>query len=196
MASSKRDIIAYHEAGHAIVGLCQGLRFSRIYIGDASGQVVFDTQWGEDEVLQDRDTLDRYALMLLAGAAAEWRHSDTVQGATGDIAALCWLVSRARERGTAPRPDRWRRTTAEVAHHWGVIEALADELDHHSTPVADPRMILLQYPHLGTIVKELTGEQSERCWPKASRRPHPRLGPLGENGQSGDSSMPIDSLAS
>jgi len=33
------------EAGHAAVGHSQGLTFGVIYVGDASGQIVFAEQW-------------------------------------------------------------------------------------------------------------------------------------------------------
>jgi hypothetical protein len=156
MNARRREAIAYHEAGHAVVGHSQGLRFSRIYLGNVSGQVVFDDQWNEDAVLADADLLDCYALMLLAATAAELRHSGTVVGATGDIAALNWLLCRARERGTVPRPDRWRRADAEAARHWPAIEAVADELIHRSTPVADLSTLLAQHPDLGSTVDEVS----------------------------------------
>jgi hypothetical protein len=152
-----RDAIAYHEAGHAVVGHAQGLRFSRVYVGDAGGRVVFDDQWSEEAVLGDAGLLDRYALMLLAATSAEVRHSGTVVGATGDIVALAWLLRRARERGTSPRPDRWRRADAEVGRHWPAIEAVADELTHRGTPAEDLSTLLRQDPHLGTTVSEVRG---------------------------------------
>ena len=158
-AVQARDTIAYHEAGHAVVGHAQGLSFSRIYLGDASGQVIFDDQWSEDAVLGDPDLLDRYAMMLLAATAAEWRQNGAVVGATGDLAALSWLLGRARERGTVPRPDRWRRAEAETARSWAAIELVAEELARRSTPVAEVADLLNRYPHLGTSVDELTGAQ-------------------------------------
>jgi hypothetical protein len=153
----RRDAIAYHEAGHAVVGHVQGLRVGRIYIGDASGHVVFDDQWSEDAVLGDPDVLDRYALMLLAGTSAEWRRAGMVVGATGDLAALTWLLRRAAERGTVPRPDRWRRADAEAARRWPAIEAVADELAHRGRPAANLPGLLARYPELGTAVDEVTG---------------------------------------
>jgi hypothetical protein len=153
----RRDAIAYHEAGHAVVGHAQGLRFSRIYLGDASGRVVFDDQWSEDTVLGDAELLDRYALMLLAATSAEFRHTGTVVGATGDMAALTWLLRRARDRGTVPRHDRWRRADAEAARHWPAIATVADELAHRSTPAANLATLLARHPDLGTTVDEVTG---------------------------------------
>jgi hypothetical protein len=153
----RRDAIAYHEAGHAVIGHAQGLRFSRIYLGDAGGRVVFDDQWSEDAVLADPALLDRYALMLLAATSAELRHTGTVVGATGDIATLAWLLERARDRGTVPRDGRWRRADAEAAQHWPAIAAVADELAHRSRPAADPAAVLARYPDLGTTVDEVSG---------------------------------------
>src|SRR5919201_355498 len=153
----RRETMAYHEAGHAVVGHAQGLRFSRIYVGDSSGRVVFDDQWSEDAVLADAALLDRYALMLLAGTAAEWRRTGTVVGATGDVVALIWLLRRARDGGTVPRPDRWRRADAATARHWPAIVAVADELVHRSRPVADMATLLARHPELGTSVGEVTG---------------------------------------
>lgn len=157
LIAPRRDVIAYHEAGHAVVGHVMGLRFSRIYVGSASGQIIFDEEWSEDAVLEDPALLDCYALMLLAATAAEWRHTGTVLGATGDIAALSWLIRSAKARGTLPMADRWRRANAEAARHWPAIEALADELAHRGTPVADQSALLLSHPHLGTPVEEVTG---------------------------------------
>jgi hypothetical protein len=160
----RRDAIAYHEAGHAVVGHGQGLRFSRIYIGDAGGRVVFEDQWSEDAVLGDAELLDRYALMLLAATSAELRHTGTVVGATGDIAALTWLLRRARDRGTVPRRDRWRRADAEAARRWPAIAAVADELAHRSTPVANPASLLARHPDLGTAVDEVTGIRARQLF--------------------------------
>jgi hypothetical protein len=157
VSAPRRDAIAYHEAGHAVIGHAHGLRFSRIYLGDASGQVVFDHQWSEEAVLRDAELLDHYALMLLAATSAEWRRTGTVVGATGDVATLAWLLRRAADRGTVPRPDRWRRADAETARHWPAIAVVADELAYGSTPVADLSNLLARQPELGTVVDEVTG---------------------------------------
>src|SRR5207244_1000445 len=111
----------------------------------------------EGAVIGDPDLLDRYGLMLLAGAAAEWRHAGMVRGAIGDVAALCWLLAGARRCGTVPRPDRWRRAEAEVARHWRAIEAVAGELEHRSRPVTGATADLAQHLHLGSVVAEVTG---------------------------------------
>jgi hypothetical protein len=167
----RRDAIAYHEAGHAVVGHAQGLRFSRIYIGDAGGRVVFDHQWSEDTVLGDAELLDRYALMLLAATSAEFRHTGTVVGASGDIVALTWLLRRARERGAVPRSDRWRRADAEAVRHWPAITAVADELAYRSTPVADPATLLAQHPDLGAPVGEVTGARAQQLFERRQGQP-------------------------
>ena len=140
-----------------MVGHTQGLRFSRIYVGDVGGRVDFDDQWSEDAVLGDAELLDRYALMLLAATSAEFRHTGTVVGATGDVAALAWLLRRARDRGTVPRRDRWRRADAETVRHWPTIAAVADELAYRSRPTANLATLLARHPDLGTTVDEVTG---------------------------------------
>ena len=169
MNAPPRESIAYHEAGHAVVGHAQGLRFSRIYLGAVGGQVIFDDQWSEGAVVADPDLLDRCALMLLAGAAAEWRHARTVPGAIGDVAALCWLLAGARRRGTVPRPARWRRAEAEVARHWPAIEAVVEELEHRSRPLRATATELAQYPHLGSVVAEVTGARVRRMLAPGTR---------------------------
>jgi hypothetical protein len=156
----RRDAIAYHEAGHAAVGHHYGLRVEHIYFGDLGGQVIFDDEWSDDAVLGDPDLLDRYVLMLLAGPCAEWRHTGTVEGATGDLAALTWLLRSARQHGTTPMSDRWRRTTTEVTRHWRGIAAVADELAHWSTSIEDPPALLVQQQHLGVGVREVTGDRA------------------------------------
>src|SRR5687767_12599288 len=106
---SARDQIAYHEAGHAAVGHSQGLTFGVIYIGDASGQVIFDDQWKREAVIRDAALLDRYGLMLLAGGYAEQRHSGVVVGAQLDVETLERMLGEASQRGTVSTADLCRR---------------------------------------------------------------------------------------
>jgi hypothetical protein len=157
---ARRDLIAYHEAGHAVVGHHQGLTFGVIYIGDVGGEVLFDAQWSADEVLGNADLLDRYDLMLLASAYVEQRCLGTVVGADSDIDTLERMIEVAEERGVEPRADLWRRAEQQVAEHWGEIDALAGELIHRSTPVADLADVLGSYPDLGSSVDELTGARA------------------------------------
>jgi hypothetical protein len=157
-----RAQIAYHEAGHAVVGLAQGLTFGVIYLGDASGQVIFDEQWHAEEVVRDPAVLDRYALMLLAGGYAEQRYANRVLGAQDDVGVLRRMTRAARRRGTAPRSDPWGRAAQQVDAHWPAIEALADELVRRSRPVDDPASVLAAYPHLGRTVDQTTGPRARR----------------------------------
>jgi hypothetical protein len=152
-----RALIAYHEAGHAAVGHCQGLTFSVIYLGDASGQVVFDEQWDREAVVRDATLLDRYGLMLLAGGHAEQRHAGGVFGARHDAETLERMLWEARQRGTVPTADLWRRAERLVAAQWPAIASLAEELLGRSVPVADPADLLLHYPSLGHTVAETSG---------------------------------------
>ena len=142
MTGSARDLIAYHEAGHAAIGHGQGLTFGVIYVGDASGQVIFDAQWEREAVVRDADLLDRYGLMLLAGRHAEQRHSGEVLGAQQDDETLERMLREARAWGPLPRAALWQRAEQQVAEHWPGIEALADELSHWSGPVSDDADVL------------------------------------------------------
>jgi hypothetical protein len=170
MNVSARDLIAYHEAGHAAIGHSQGLTFGVIYIGDASGQVIFDDQWEREAVVQDADLLDRYGLMLLAGRHAEQRHSGAVVGALRDDETLERMLREARTWGTLPRAGLWRRAEEQVAAHWSGIEALADELSHWSAPVANDAEVLAELPYMGTTVAETGGARARAILDDAEAR--------------------------
>jgi hypothetical protein len=152
-----RDLIAYHEAAHAAIGHHQGLTFDVIYVGDASGQIIFDEQWEREAVVRDAALVDRYGLMLLAGGHAEQRHFGGVRGARQDDEILARMQWEARQRGTVLASQLWRRAEQQVAEQWAAIEALADELAHWSAPIADAEAVLAQYPYLGTIVAATSG---------------------------------------
>jgi hypothetical protein len=162
LGRDRRELIAYHEAAHAVVGHRQGLTFSAIYVGDAGGQVLFDRQWSPEEVVRDPALLDRYGLMLLAAAYAEQRHAGRVVGVEQDIEILERMLDAARARGTAARPDLWRRTETQVAEQWPAIAALADELVHRSRQPTNVGEILAEYPHLGRAVRETTGARARK----------------------------------
>src|SRR5687768_9312056 len=157
MTGSARDLIAYHEAGHAAIGHSQGLTFAVIYVGDVSGQVIFDEQWEREAVVREAELLDRYGLMLLAGGHAEQRYAGGVLGAQQDAETLERMLREARTRGTRPKPGLWERAERAVAEDWPAIAALADELAHRSSPVADAAVVRAQYPHLGRSVAETVG---------------------------------------
>jgi hypothetical protein len=170
MSVSARDLIAYHEAGHAAIGHSQGLTFGVIYVGDASGQVIFDDQWEREAVVRDPGLLDRYGLMLLAGQHAEQRHSGGVLGAQQDDDTLERMLREARTWGTVPRADLWRRAEQQVAEHWSGIEALADELSHWSAQVPNDAHVLAQLPYLGTTVAETGGARARAILDDAEAR--------------------------
>jgi hypothetical protein len=176
---ARRELIAYHEAGHAVVGHHQGLTFGVIYIGDAGGQVLFDEQWTADEVLGDPQLLDRYGLMLLAAACAEERCVGSVVGAESDVDTIGRMIVVARERGTHPRVDSWRRAEEQVVEHWREIDLLAGELIHRSTPVADLAEVLANNPDLGSTVDELTGAQARGVLSRNPVAGIPRVPPAG-----------------
>jgi hypothetical protein len=156
----RRALIACHEAAHAVVGHRQGLTFSAIYVGDAGGQVLFDSQWPPEKVVRDPALLDRYGLMLLAAAYAEHRWAGRVVGVEEDIEILERMLDEARLRGTVPRPDLWRRAEREVAELWSAIAALADELAHRASRPANPAEVIAAYPHLGARIRETSGPRA------------------------------------
>jgi hypothetical protein len=170
MNATARDLIAYHEAGHAAIGHSQGLTFGVIYVGDASGQVIFDDQWEREAVVRDADLLDRYGLMLLAGGHAEQRLCGGVRGAQRDGETLERMLREARSWGTLPRAGLWRRAEEQVAEHWPGIEALADELSHWSAPVPNDAEVLVQLPYLGSTVAETGGARARAILDDAEAR--------------------------
>ena|SRR5579884_1586241 len=157
---ARRELIAYHEAGHAVVGHHQGLTFGVVYVGDVGGQVLFDAQWKAEDVLHDPDLLDRYGLMLLAPVYVEQRRRSGVLGAGSDVATLARMIGVAERTGVEPRADVWERAERQVAERWDDIEALADELIHRSSPVEDLAAVLASYPELGRSVDELMGARA------------------------------------
>jgi hypothetical protein len=168
-----RAVIACHEAGHAAVGHHAGLTFSAIYVGDASGQVVFDDQWDRETVVRDADLLDRYGLMLLAGGHAEQRGFGSVRGAGRDGEALTGMLRDARAYGTHPRPDLWRRSEQQVAEHWAGVAALADELELQGEPVADLASVVAEHPYLGEDVTATSGARARQILDDGKDTPRP-----------------------
>ncbi|TAK24402.1 MAG: hypothetical protein EPO26_06145 [Chloroflexota bacterium] len=158
--SSARGLIAFHEAGHAAVGHSLGLTFGVIYVGDASGQIIFDEQWDREMVVHDADLLDRYGLMLLAGGHAEQRYVGGVFGAQRDGEILERMLAEARRRGTMPIANLWQRAERQVAERWTAIEALADELENRGAPISNLAEVLTQYPYLGRIVAGTSGARA------------------------------------
>jgi hypothetical protein len=74
-----REVVAHHEAGHAVAAYVLGVNLHRISIvsdGDAAGQVIHDYGCNMNEAIYEDDgirqwALERSAIVSLAGEAAQ-----------------------------------------------------------------------------------------------------------------------------
>ena len=99
MAASKRELVAYHEAGHAIVGAIHNYDFVRkvsiVPRGAAGGVTLFQPQEDDDGMLQTKDYYIAQIRVALGGRAAEdvvYGPSMVSTGASGDLARVYVLA--------------------------------------------------------------------------------------------------------
>jgi cell division protease FtsH len=99
MAVSKRELVAYHEAGHAIIGAIHKYDFVRkvsiVPRGDAGGVTFFQPQDDDDGMLQSKDYYIAQIRVALGGRAAEevvYGPSMVSTGASGDLARVYELA--------------------------------------------------------------------------------------------------------
>ena len=99
MAASKRELVAYHEAGHAIVGAIHNYDFVRkvsiVPRGAAGGVTFFQPQEDDDGMLQTKDYYIAQIRVALGGRAAEdvvYGPSMVSTGASGDSARVYVLA--------------------------------------------------------------------------------------------------------
>ena len=99
MAASKRELVAYHEAGHAIVGAIHNYDFVRkvsiVPRGAAGGVTFFQPQEDDDGMLQTKDYYIAQIRVALGGRAAEdvvYGPSMVSTGASGDLARVYVLA--------------------------------------------------------------------------------------------------------
>ena len=99
MAVSKRELVAYHEAGHAIVGAIHNYDFVRkvsiVPRGEAGGVTFFQPQDDDSGVLQTKDYYIAQLRVALGGRAAEevvYGPSMVSTGASGDLARVYELA--------------------------------------------------------------------------------------------------------
>lgn len=139
-----KDIIAYHEAGHAVVGWALKVRFSHISVHDFGGKVtgtaINEYSWNPDFMsTSDWTLIEKKALILLAGEAAE-RGYNELRGedvhdeylSVHDLRELNELLERFGPH-TCPPIDMSEKalrvkTDELIGEHWHRIEALAKEL--------------------------------------------------------------------
>jgi hypothetical protein len=143
MQASARDrIIAFHEAGHAVVGWRVGLWPRTISIapsGDAAGHV--EHKLGIDPVeLECRsphrlmNAVTKNIMVSLAGEIAQRRHDPRsvrrYQGRSDRLNAARLASSVGAEGEEAAAMLRWLalRTEKVIAGHWRFVERVADTL--------------------------------------------------------------------
>jgi len=92
MAASKRELVAYHEAGHAIIGALHNYDFVRkvsiVPRGDAGGVTFFQPQDEEASMLQTKDYYIAQLRVALGGRVAEeivYGSELVSTGASGDL---------------------------------------------------------------------------------------------------------------
>jgi hypothetical protein len=143
MQASKRDrIVAFHEAGHAVVGWRVGLwprGVSIVSSGDAAGHV--EHKLGIDPVeLECRspyrlmNAVTKNIMVSLAGEIAQRRHDPRsvrrYQGRSDRLHAAHLAAAVGAEGEEAEAMLRWLalRTEKVVAGHWRFVERVADTL--------------------------------------------------------------------
>ena len=99
MASAKRELVAYHEAGHAIVGALHRYDFVRkvsiVPRGEAGGVTFFQPQNDDDGYLHTKDYYIAQLRVALGGRAAEevvYGKDKVSTGASGDLARVYELA--------------------------------------------------------------------------------------------------------
>lgn len=99
MAASKRELVAYHEAGHAIIGAIHNYDFVRkvsiVPRGDSGGVTFFQPQDDDDGMLQTKDYYIAQIRVALGGRAAEdvvYGPTMVSTGASGDLARVYELA--------------------------------------------------------------------------------------------------------
>jgi hypothetical protein len=122
-----RERAAYHEAGHAVVGLQCGARLRFVQVDEgAAGQCIFE-----------RSTLtgDRAIRTAMAGPAAEYMHahpeadSFTLADCNASTGDLCdvddYCASFPPEEGQRMREQHWAVARGILMSRWGDVQALA-----------------------------------------------------------------------
>ena len=143
--NTNKDIVAYHEAGHAVITRALNEPLYHIDVGDFKGKVIGGTA---PEYFYDPDTMSKSdwikiqkkALILLAGEEAErafyeWYELDCDEFLSGyDRSRLSDLLMKFGESSCPPLDiDMSTKTLKKqasdlVAKHWNQIEVLAKEL--------------------------------------------------------------------
>lgn len=121
-----RKALAYHEAGHAVVGYALGLEIEQVTIVPSHGSLgrCRYQGWDEEEAAEDIETA---LLVLLAGAGAEEIAMQAPSRSADLSKARDLALAQGRSEAEADEQmDRVRsRVTGFLKHHWPVVKALA-----------------------------------------------------------------------
>ena len=130
--SDEREVIAYHEAAHAVISMKLGYKCLYVTIipdGDRAGHVCC-----EDPMIVGQDNKIEHALkVLIAARLAEGKHAGSTSWSDSDdrVRATNLALSatdRDAERAEALINQVIGETRELVEEHWSDIEALARQL--------------------------------------------------------------------
>ena len=177
------DLLAIHEAGHAVVALALGLRIVAVSITDATGTADFAPL--RPKVIHGKPTtrllraLDIYGQICLAGPTAElWSDPNAFNledydwpDTGGDVEPWAQDVTEVMRLSAKLGTPDWframaRKTRERVEQHWSAIETVADALLRQGT-LAEDELLTLVGDELG--VKRKNG-------PLGRRAPSPHRG--------------------
>lgn len=144
-----REIVAYHEAGHAVAARMLELAVVCITIqpsDDAAGHVVHDYGCNMNEIVDEDGpdkqwALERAAICTLAGEVAQRRfraESVTEGHGGGDREQLHHMLDHLAGEYDQELRDAWERllvlrTERLIGEHWHCVEWVASLLMKHTT---------------------------------------------------------------
>jgi hypothetical protein len=144
-----REVVAHHEAGHAVAAYVLGVNLHRISIvsdGDAAGQVIHDYGCNMNEAIYEDDgirqwALERSAIVSLAGEAAQRQfraESVEEEHGSGDRLHAHEMLDHLVGEEDQELREAWYRVLvlrAErlIAEHWVRVEWLVGLLLKETT---------------------------------------------------------------
>jgi hypothetical protein len=124
-----RKALAYHEAGHAVLGYAMGLEIEQITIIPREGSLgrCRYQDWDDEEAADD---LDAALIVILAGAVAEEIAMGAPSRGADEPRALALALSQGIGEAAAARRIAETRLLVRcfLESHWLVIKALAAAL--------------------------------------------------------------------
>lgn len=138
-----KTLVAYHEAGHAVADLAQGIDVAGVTIvpsGDRLGKCIFSmgSEWRDFHPDFDRSpkTVRRtktVAVCFLGGPVAEDIVTDrwVLDGNEHDIREASLMLDHlcsSDEESEALLHEAWKRTKRLLRRHWAAVDAIAKAL--------------------------------------------------------------------